>query len=324
MIMKSTKYFAIALLALASTLLSSCSGKDEDVELTYDVMTLNLFTPLNQAEDPFVTACYYKFRYAVSAKDMVMTSENLYFGGYNHKFSTPTVPYSFQSYSDGDLISFKSASGTLDGMQGAVSNLECKLSGLFYPVQKQIPDLPTAAYAPFAVAQFVVQGKYQVSTFQSDVNYRGTTTTVFDYQGNQMVYKSKAGSYRVIVNVEKKKADIVLYSVKFAEQSPALILVLKDLDFQLTSGGYKITGTDIIPRQLDGSLLTNNESFPFENFELTTASADLTQINIDYTVRNKIAEEKMGNGAKVYYKGNFKGAYLNNPDAPFNPDTPAQ
>ncbi len=284
----------------------------------------NLFTPLQPDGQSFATSSSYSFDLNASASTVSTECRNLFYGQVNHLLVIPTVKYNAMTFSDGDYIEFKSPSGVLDYVDGGIKNFDCVLSGLFYRMPGRIPTVEGVAYNPVVIAQYEIGNMYSVATFPADATYRGITSTSFEYKGQQQTYKTKSGSYRVVINLNTLKADVVLYNVKFAEQSPALVLVLKDLDVKLERNAYSVSGMNVNPRQVEGNSLTENDSFPFESFKLRTTTADLATISIEYTVRNKAMEDKIGNGAKVYYKGAFAGSYVNDPKNPFNPDTPVE
>lgn len=311
----------------AALLLPLVSCNEEKADFTYNkqYLTSNLFTPRNTSAEPFVTSCFYLFDF-VGTKSVSVSSTNLMFEGMNHVMSVSDVPIKVQRYTDGDLIILNKASGQVDAGMQQITNFNCRISGLFYRKQSSQPTVSNtfADYHPFVIATYNIGTAYSVATFQPDVTYRGVTTTTFEYQGQNQVYKTKSGHYRVVMDLDKLTADVVLYNVKFAEQAPALILILKDLKINLERGGYVIEGTNFNPNQSDGNILTPNDSFPFESFKLRTTSEDLTNVSIEYTVRNKAMEDKLGNGTKVYYYGSFTGSYINDPQKPFNPDTPVE
>lgn len=301
--------------------LAGCNSDDPMYEFTRDFNTINLFTPRNTVEPVFANECVY-YCHFVETETAQASSKVLIYQGQTHSLSIPAVKVENKFYADGDYAKFSSPSGSIDGGQTQVSDFDCVISGLFYPIPSKVPGVAgvTAYTSPFFIAQYNIGSLYSVATFQKDATYAGTTSTVFDYKGQSQAYETTVGFYRVIVNILTQKADVVLYNVKFAEQAPQLILVLKDLDLKLERGGYTITGTDIVPGMPDGNMLTQNESFPFESFSLKTVSADLTKIQIEYTVRNKLMEQQIGNGDKVYYKGAFTGRYVFDPDDPFYPE----
>lgn len=320
------KHFLSVVAASMLLLNASCNKEEEHVyEITHNIHALNLVTPVLESQPSFISESIYDFSILFPTCLVTTNCNDLTFAGVSHKLSLPQTSFDILRYADGDYIHFKQPSGSFDGQPGVISNFNCKISGLFYRSEGVIPDVDNSRkYGPVVIAEYNVGALYSVATFTSDVTYRGITTTTFSYQGQEMAYKTKSGSYRVIINPQTLKADVVLYRVKFAEQAPALILVLKNLDVTIGRNGYTISGKDVIPGQQDGNMLTPNTSFPFEDFTLTTVSSDLTKINISYTVRNKTMEDKIGNGARVVYKGEFNGAYVNDPNEPFNPDSPIE
>ncbi len=323
--MNYNKFLSIAAVSLL-ILTSACNDDDDQgTKISRRYTAINLFTPVVESQPSFVTVSDYNIDMEVPANVITTRSENLSFNGAIHTLSVPVTKFTFHKFLDGDLISYEAPTASLDGQQGVISNFKCKISGLFYRLDGVVPNVDNSRkYEPVVMAQYNIGSLYSVATFQSDATYRGITSTTFAYQGQQMEYKTKSGSYRVVINPNTLKADVVLYRVKFAEQAPALILVLKDLDVTLGRNGYTISGNNIIPGQQDGAMLTPNESFPFESFTLTTTNDELSTVSINYTVRNKSMEDKIGNGARVVYEGAFSGSYVSDPEHPFNPDTPIE
>lgn len=316
-------------LCAATTLLSftACNSDDAPAlenRFSYDVY--NLFSPMAPGMASFASESTYQFHLVAEPKmDMTTNCEDLTFDNSSHSLTIPTVKFEVLQFADGQYITFESSKGSINGQNGVVRDFKCVLSELYYKIPGRIPTVNgVGSYHNAVIAQYKIGNIYEVATFPSDATYRGVTSTSFEYQGHNQVYKTKAGSYRVVMNLTTMKADVVLYNVKFAEQSPALVLVLKDLDINLENNAYSITGANLNPNQVEGNALTVNDSFPFESFRLRTVSEDLATVSIEYTVRNKIAEDKIGNGEKVYYYGSFTGSYVNDPKNPFNPDTPVE
>ncbi len=300
--------------AAASILsLGSCNSDDPIYETTRLLSCVNLITPRNANEPSIVSEGAYSC-HLIDTDYIEVSSDMLYYKGAQHTLRIPKVGMDVSLYAEGDHITFSSSTGTVDGSI-PVSSFNGLISGLYYRIPSKIPAVSaTDVYtSPFFIAQYEIGNEYSVATFQKDATYGGTTTTAFEFQGQSQAYESNEGYYRVIINPVTKKADIILYNVKFAEQSPQLILVLKDLDFEAGRGVYTVSGADVVPGMPDGSMLTPNESFPFESFRLETVSPDLTKIEINFTVRNKGMEEKLGNGVKVYYTGRFVGQCVIDP-----------
>lgn len=151
------------------------------------------------------------------------------------------------------------------------------------------------------VGYYQMGDRYNVHTFSTDTFYAGTTNTGYATSDKTV--------YRVIMDIEKKKATLLIYDAKFAEEMPSIkTIILPELDIVTNSNGYEIVGENIVPlvpeadsTMAELSQCTPNEAFIFNSFRMNTVDQLLTKVNMDYRVAGR-------------FNGKFSGSYVNLPD----------
>lgn len=164
---------------------------------------------------------------------------------------------------------------------------------LITPVSQGVPAI--------FVGYYQMGDRYNVHTFSTDTFYCGTTTTGYATSTNTV--------YRVIMDIANKKATLLIYGAKFADEMPSLsAIILPELDIVANSNGYEIVGKDIVPlvpesNSLMGELseCTPNENYIFNSFRMSTVDQMLTRVNMNYSVAGR-------------FNGQFSGCYVNLPD----------
>lgn len=301
--MKKSIIAAIAIV----TVLASCDDKKNggpQSVITQQYTSLCLFSPEDGGKS-FIGNAEYKVTYNQTTGNATLDA-NLSSGFTIDMLSIPSTPYNTSGEGIDQVISFSSKDGNYVADEGThkVSDFNAFATRSFntaseVPLYGRLDAMASRIYF-----SSVVDGLFTMKSFYADAVYCGQTITNFQYNGTENSFNSTEGSYRVIINSREMKADVILYNIKFAEQAPSLILRLKGLDLTLQNGFYTISGTDVIPEQVEGSGYTPNESFPFENFTLTTSSDMLDTVSIEYQVRNA--------RANLIYKGSFRGSALKN------------
>ena len=155
------------------------SSDDPELLATHLCDTYNLFTPILGSKASFATQSKYRFDLNATAMTATAECQNLTFDGAVHTLSIPMVKMKLLRFPGNmDYAEFSSATGILDGTDGAVGGFQCVFSGLFYPIPEPV-RIPTVngqtAYRPFVIAQYRVGSMYDVATFRTDVTYRGIT-----------------------------------------------------------------------------------------------------------------------------------------------------
>lgn len=298
------KIYLLGSLALLMGLVS-CHKDDYNYQQSAVTSALNIITELD-GSNPIVTQGDYQFDYKFNSTTQLGTisTNSLIIDNTKHDFTTIEQNYKSNGYNL-YFVNPQSANGNLSN------------STFFITPQYYYPALFVEGMAlnenpynlqPYVIAaQYTLDNKYLVRTFQPNTLFYGKTITSYPgTDGNTVTYEPGAGEneqpmvYQLSLNIKDNKADVVIYNAKFAPPMPGLAeIYLKDLDVDFTGCNVKVTGSNIIPLAPEGEdgELSEYPGFPFNNFELVTQGGDLTKCIISYTVATR-------------FKGYFEGSYV--------------
>lgn len=158
------------------------------------------------------------------------------------------------------------------------------------------PGILTNVTRHFIFAGFTVNG-YTVKSFPTQTYYIGNFTSTMP--GASAKFTTEDPYVAVNMDLNQMKASVTIYEAQFASPMPKVNMSFEGLDINLTKQGYVISGTDIVPNQLEGSNKTPNPTYTISNFNLTNQSKDLTTISLEFTLTN---------GAKAEFYGANSGA----------------
>lgn len=292
------------LLAFAAAAVAGFASCDRNSGVTstvsFNAQTFNLISTLDGSAEPAVASSVYKFNFDQIAGTATIGTEITN----NIKaisFATDPITYKVMNYQWNsaiheviDIEAFKSKE---------IYNLDFQITTManIPPVVDGLPTITYLVNYKYIVANYQVGDNVYVRTFWTDVTYTGTTTTTYPGAGGMKSFNSTDVKYRVVMNPADKKATVILYDAKFAEEMPKPItnIVLKDLPVKFNNYGYEITGTDITPLCYEGGVATPNTDRIFNSFTLNVGG-DLTEANIDYTVSG-------------VFRGSFTGSYVLKP-----------
>jgi hypothetical protein len=201
-----------------------------------------------------------------------------------------------------EVIKFSSENPSESGAEvTAISGLVTQSA--FYPGSTEVKGYELeypSDIRHYTIFDYVLNNQWRVRTFWRDMTFMGSTiTTGQDMPGP---YTNNKFRYRIYMKTNTNgaltgKADVIFYNAKFAERSPEMTIVVRDLDLKFSNSGYTVSGTDIIPDMVsDGGEFTPFPSFTFNNFTFT-AVGDLTQATASYKVAGK-------------YNGQFQGSSI--------------
>lgn len=299
--MKKALFLTLGLGAVLG--LASCSDDQNKSTMTYNVQSYNLVTSVDGSKDPVVAASTYKFDFDMMNTTATVGTEITGLGS-TVSFVTGSIPYTGGFYygEDGmlrELIKMESFK------QGSIYNMEVQL---FTPanVAPEVigaPKISMPAMGRYLVMNYQSGDNTKVRTFWSDVTFCGTTTTTYQWEGADKQFSNKDMKYRVVMDLQNKKATVVFYDAKFAEEMKVSLaaIELADLDLTFTQNGYTIEGKNITPSSYDNGTKVPFPSYVFDNFSLVTVG-ELTSTTIDYEVAG-------------IYKGHFDGSYIAKPRA---------
>lgn len=290
--MKQNVLFA-GLFAAAAMFTSCNTGGDDGNYSSMGMGSCNLVIPSDASKEVSVQSDgNYTFKFYLDRGTAVITSTSINLGGDKVVLHTDELPYN--TYLFGNNIQSINVKANNAGMASnhPVTNLNCNLVNSFWwddILATSISGIPSWENLRTGVLElsYDVDG-YTVRTFGADRVYKGETMTQVDSSNGLSSYSTTEMLYRVVMNVDKKKADVVLYRAKFSDQMPVTIsaMVLKDLDLSFSRNGFIVSGTDVVPAVAEGISTTPYPNFTFKTFNLYTVNLEMTNVIADFTVGN--------------------------------------
>lgn len=296
---------AVAAMSLGMT---SCNDDNDDITTLNIPMTSYNLVSATDGSGCAVSLCNYLVIMTYPDNLLTLGSENvkttgtsaLYFQ--TGKLSTQAKSVQVDGKSC-ETLTFSALNASENG--SVVTNLDGMLTQAVYiPSDNEVPGydiLVPGGTSHWLFAQYVLDGKWKIATFWPDLTYRGSTMTIFP--GQSEPFTTDGISYRLVMqrnldNSITDKADVIFYNAQFAPQAPALkAIVLKDLKLEFTPRGFRVSGTNVVPKVLmDGNVLTDNTRYTFDKFDMNS-SGTMTTAAIDYTVAG-------------IYRGSFSGSCM--------------
>ena len=171
---------------------------------------------------------------------------------------------------------------------------------------------PNTTVAPIVVGSYQIGQDYKVTTFTTDRTYQGTTGTTYTVMGQPASATSKTIFYRVILDIAKNKASVVMYKAKFsnvAAEPEKAVIYIPGLDLVWGNSTYTVSGKDIVPMVIDGGKLEEMPDFTFASFNMQTKGEFMTDVDMSFKVINSVM------GQNIEYNGNFSGSSVTIPTA---------
>lgn len=286
--------------ALVGTLLASCDKDQSDSKMSFKIPTANLITSLDSGET-YMNTSTYAFDLNLTKGLAVIGCDNLVVNNNSLSFTTDEKTFLTNGY----WIVVDNPTGTVTG------NSTLQLKNSYFSANPYynfnftyVPGYVTQpTFERLVVSQYNLGDEYRVVTFNTDAFYMGETKTVYpsmDGSGTVNNYTSTEMTYRVVMNIQKQTADLIIYNAKFSasEREPVKVAIIaKDLTVKLNNGAYTIEGSNIIPEVVEGGASTPYPNFIFNSINFTTTNSTLTECSISYEVAGM-------------YKGSFTGSYL--------------
>lgn len=326
------KKITLGLIAMAGLLFTSCDMETKDSTATVGYGAYNLMVPLDGGEATAVP-CAYIFNFNLTQSKVKLEGTYNYNSG-KYEFETDEVSYTQYPPYDGMVYYMTGFKGNVNGQPSmALADTKLLLTSNFnwpyytdfkldnfYPNKEGLASggdplpgvwyLPNNWPQPVVLASYQIGQDYRVKTFSSDCTYVGTTTTSYPVHGQDQSFETKTIYYRIVLDIDKKKACAVLYRAKFSnvEAEPEKrVIYLADLDLTLGDGYYTVTGNDIIPQTIEGNKLEDNPSFKFKSFRMSTVGNYMESAQISYEVINSMG------AMEIPYSGRFTGTTVNIP-----------
>lgn len=306
------KILKLSLAAAILLPLASCNNDANENSYTrgLPISAYNLVTSADDATvAPAVSLSGYNvtFKYSNQENTLQFKSGNVVLpDGGSVSFTTKPILVNVSSATVDDIprevIKFSSENPSESGAEVTSLNGVITQSAYFpgSAVVKGYDLLFPSSIKHYAVMDYRLNEQWRVRTFWRDMTFVGSTTTTYPNMSGP--YTDTKFRYRIYMKTNDKgaltgKADVILYNAKFAPPAPLITVVLRDLDLKFSNSGYTLSGTDIIPDQVnDGGELTPNPKYMFNNFTFT-AVGDLTQATASYQVA-------------TVFKGQFQGSSI--------------
>lgn len=297
----------LGILALASMALTSCNTDVDDTVGTFTYPQYSLVTDLDNGKIKAVESSYTIFNNQTKGLASISTNVPFTFDDVKYSFATDTVAMKWNALNTPDgRAEVAVISGVKANVNGDPSlplrNFMCEIAYFIYPNSNLpvIKDVPKVTTTPQSLLiDYNIGDRFSVKTFLKDTFYAGKTVTSYPGDNGALAtYSNTEMFYRVILDVQKNTAKVVMYLARFSEKMPkSMNIVLDDLPVTWMKGGYMISATDIVPKVAEGSGLTENENYTFKTFSFRFDDSRLTTASISYNV-------------KGIYQGSFVGSCL--------------
>ncbi len=273
--------------------------------MSIPVTTYSMITNITDGGEPVVAGTLYKFNLDMMAGTATIGGELPLSTNNNVTFVTNNLACAIGTYTFEDsyreVMKMESMRAGTASNKDDLVNFNCELTQLaYFPKEIQgLPEFSYPSYLRYAVMSFNLGQNYQVRTFWPDMTFRGTTTTSYPASdGTMKTFTNKDVQYRLVMNLKEKKATVILYDVKLAEEMPQTIsnIVLSDLALSFSSSGIHVDGTNVVPSVYEGGVATPNSRYTFDSFQCDL-NGDLTSATMRYTVAGS-------------YNGHFSGSYI--------------
>ena len=300
--MKLKNLTLAAVAALSAFGFQSCGGNDNK-EFT-ETFTFGTYTLISDLENNTAEAgaANFSFTFNYGTKKATMAVRDMHAPG-DVLLNLNTDEMNFTALyaeindrlHEAILVSGKNV-GSVNGME--VPSLQAEMTTAVNPVPSDLTGFPlTSPQLKYSFINFRIGDKYTVRTFWNDIVFKGSTLTTYtDAAGDVKSFSNEAISYRIIMDIPKSKATVIMYNAKFSDHPnhPTLLaVILKNLDLTFSTSGYTVSGTDIIPETTEGNGYTQNERFKINSFEFKS-TGDLTMGRASYQVAGM-------------YEGKFEG-----------------
>jgi len=284
----------LGLIALSAMTLASCDTDSKDTTGTNSYNVATLVTDLSTGESFVTPASYSVFMNFTQGKGSVSTKNQALVNtaGNSNTFVSDTTTFDYKYFEtengNGDAILFKNLKGNMNEDKTlSLNNFKFIITSLFYQYPGTISGIPNMIISqPAVLMNYDADGKYNVKTIPSDAVYLGNTITNME----SVSYTNGNMGYRIVFDFTKKTAQLIMYKAKFAEKMPELTaIVLNNLPVEFRNGSYSIKGENIVPQVPEGGKLIDNETYKFDNINISITDELLTKAIIRFTVAGKFS-----------------------------------
>ena len=209
---------------------------------------------------------------------------DIYTGGYNYVFNMSTA------FAGDNGESISSFVGTF------IQNY------YYYTGENVINVNPKPLGQAQMTMAFTVNDKYQVRMFPKTAYYGGALVTRYTSAGgDEKTYTNTTPIFGVEVDLGAKTATITMHNIKFAEEMPFALDIIRLPNLPLSGdleNGYKIEAKNIIPTVGLGSNATPYPNYTFDEIEMHPTNSQMTNCEIEFKVAGQYEGEFTGSIAR--------------------------
>lgn len=276
--------------------LTACDKNDYNYNQSYTVKSINVVTNLETGATTAADGAYFFQLYIDNdGQRGSVTTGGLMINNQNCDFITQEQQYATDLYN----VYFQNVKSS----NQQLSNSFILLTPYYYvPTQFGL----ISDYQPegeVVIAQYTIDNKYRVSTFQPNTFYTGTTVTSYPFQGQTQTYETQDIKYLLSIDLKELTATVVMYDAKFSgvPQEPVKKRIdIPGLKVSFENGAVIAKGSNIVPLMLEGTqengVMTPNDTYIINSIEFQTTTTYLTNCELKYTVAG-------------IYSGDFSGSY---------------
>ena len=256
---------------------SSCNLDDSTNVNTYTFQVLNHISSTDPDGKVMMSQGSYSFRIDGNNGELRINTDDLLFDNSNHSFTTRDIKYSQKTIISqtrpnlvGNIFSFDAGeNNACDNSYQTVTNLKGTLNSTVYP-------LGYTQATP--VMSYNFGSDWKVRTTRVDAYYDGTTEVT---KAGEDPVKADQAVFRVIINAQSMKAQIVMAFLPIRDLKDSDVLTLTGLPVTVTRDGYYIESPEATAIF---NLDEGNRTWVFRNISFRTTSDDLTSAKLTMTL----------------------------------------
>lgn len=283
--MKKLIYCSIAAISVMS--LSAC-GNDEKHQATeiFGESVATLLSPINSTDTATAQMVQYTFENNFTTGLAKLGINGLEYDGVQYQFLGSDIPFSYTDYFNGRIENMRVDAIPNTNGGAAATSVTAEIAVLYNFRPSELVQ-PLQIKRQYAIS-YNVGSIFTARTFDVNGTYFGQTMTSYIYNQQHKEFSTDKPIYAVEMNLKNCTATVTIYNPVFAQEMPPsmanTMLLLEGLKINYTNTGFRISGTDIVPKVREGVSLTPNPNFTFNNFLLQSSSTDLRDAQISFKV----------------------------------------
>lgn len=286
--MKKLIYCSIA--AIAAMSLASCDNDEKHPATeTFGESIATLLSPMNSSDTATAQMVQYTFENNFSTGRAKLGINGLEYEGVQYRFLGSDIPFTYTDYFNG-RIETMSVAAIPDANGGPAATSVTAEIGALYNFRPSDLVQPLPVKRQYTIS-YNVGNLFTARTFDVNGTYFGQTMTHYIYNEQHKEFSTDKPVYAVAMNLQNGTATVTIYNPVFAQEMPPsmanTMLLLEGLKINYTNDGFRISGTDIVPKVREGVSFTPNPHFTFNEFLLQSSTKDLRAAQISFKVAGR-------------------------------------